>query len=132
MCVFRFVVWMCRLYREKGKLIAVKRTSFTKDRERERFHDEVMLHSMVNEADKTGRVVQLYDASPGMDENGEKAAFLKMEFLSGGSLRDLAKAYADEDRWMPFSMILRIAYDVATALQSTHAAHVIHRDLKRY
>lgn len=52
--------------------------------------------------------------------------YIIMEYVQGGSLRDLL----DQQPQLPIPRILSIAIDVADALTRTHRLNIIHRDLK--
>lgn len=52
--------------------------------------------------------------------------YLIMEFVEGGSLRDLL----DEQPMLPIERVLEIGLDLADALTRTHRLGIIHRDLK--
>lgn len=52
--------------------------------------------------------------------------YIIMEYVQGGSLRDLL----DAEPRLPIPRVLSIAIDVADALTRTHRLNVIHRDLK--
>ncbi|NDJ79078.1 MAG: tetratricopeptide repeat protein, partial [Chloroflexi bacterium] len=52
--------------------------------------------------------------------------YLVMEYVSGGSLRDLV----DEVGRVPVKRVLEIALDLADALTRAHRLHIIHRDIK--
>lgn len=58
------------------------------------------------------------------EENGEH--FLIMEYVAGGSLRDLL----DEHGALPIKRVLEIALDLADALTRAHRLKIIHRDIK--
>ncbi|HRQ39242.1 MAG TPA: protein kinase [Chloroflexota bacterium] len=52
--------------------------------------------------------------------------YIIMEYVQGGSLRDLL----DQQPQLPIPRVLSIAIDVADALTRTHRLNIIHRDLK--
>lgn len=52
--------------------------------------------------------------------------YIIMEYVQGGSLRDLL----DQNPQLPLPRVLSIAIDVADALTRTHRLNIIHRDLK--
>ncbi len=52
--------------------------------------------------------------------------YIIMEYVQGGSLRDLL----DQQPQLPLPRVLSIAIDVADALTRTHRLNIIHRDLK--
>jgi serine/threonine protein kinase/tetratricopeptide (TPR) repeat protein len=66
-------------------------------------------------------IVKLLDT---VEENGRH--YLVMEYVGGGSLRDLI----DEHARLPLEAVLNIALDLADALTRAHRLNVIHRDIK--
>ncbi len=52
--------------------------------------------------------------------------YLVMEYIGGGSLRELI----DREKKMPIKHVLNIALDLADALTRAHRLNIIHRDLK--
>lgn len=56
----------------------------------------------------------------------EQVSYLVMEYIEGGSLRDLL----DNDEPIPLQRILEISLDIADALTRSHRLQIIHRDLK--
>jgi serine/threonine protein kinase len=56
--------------------------------------------------------------------------YMAMVFMEGQDLRALLKDYAMRGKRMPNDEVLRIAQDVASALDYAHAQGVIHRDIK--
>ncbi|MBN1963329.1 MAG: protein kinase [Anaerolineae bacterium] len=59
-----------------------------------------------------------------LEEDGRH--YLVMEYVSGGSLRDLI----DRESRMPVERVLNIALDLADALARAHRLNIIHRDIK--
>ncbi|MBN1565031.1 MAG: protein kinase [Anaerolineae bacterium] len=59
-----------------------------------------------------------------VEENGQH--YLIMEYVSGGSLRDLI----DEQSRLPIEAVLNVALDLCDALTRAHRLHIIHRDIK--
>jgi serine/threonine protein kinase/tetratricopeptide (TPR) repeat protein len=59
-----------------------------------------------------------------VEENGKH--YLVMEYVSGGSLRDLI----DEQARLPLEGVLNVALDLADALTRAHRLNIIHRDIK--
>jgi serine/threonine protein kinase/tetratricopeptide (TPR) repeat protein len=66
-------------------------------------------------------IVKLLDA---VEENGKH--YLVMEYVGGGSLRDLI----DEQARLPLEAVLNIALDLTDALTRAHRLNIIHRDIK--
>ncbi len=66
-------------------------------------------------------IVQLLDA---FEDSGQH--YLVMEYVSGGSLRDLI----DEQSRLPLEGVLNVALDLADALTRAHRMNIIHRDIK--
>jgi tetratricopeptide (TPR) repeat protein/predicted Ser/Thr protein kinase len=66
-------------------------------------------------------IVKLLDAVEESDKQ-----YLVMEYVEGGSLRDLI----DEQSRLPLEAVLNIALDVADALTRAHRLSIIHRDIK--
>ena len=66
-------------------------------------------------------IVKLLDT---VEHNGQQ--FLIMEYVPGGSLRDLL----DQQPQLPLETVLWIALDLADALTRAHRLDIVHRDLK--
>ncbi|MCP2252237.1 serine/threonine protein kinase [Prauserella aidingensis] len=66
---------------------------------------------------------QGFDDTPGGEQ---RRAFLVMELVDGGTLRDLL----DERGALTLPQVLTIAEDVLSALGAAHAAGLVHRDVK--
>ncbi len=66
-------------------------------------------------------IVKLLDT---FEDNGQQ--FLVMEYVSGGSLRDLL----NKQPQLPLENVLWIALDLADALTRAHRLDIVHRDLK--
>ncbi|NJN55517.1 MAG: serine/threonine protein kinase, partial [Anaerolineae bacterium] len=66
-------------------------------------------------------IVKVFSA---VEEAGQH--YIIMEYVQGGSLRDLL----DQQPQLPIARVLSIAIDVADALTRTHRLNIIHRDLK--
>jgi len=58
------------------------------------------------------------------EENGKH--YLIMEYVTGGSLRDLI----DEQSRLPIEAVLNVALDLCDALTRAHRLNIIHRDIK--
>ncbi|MBN1681028.1 MAG: protein kinase [Anaerolineae bacterium] len=66
-------------------------------------------------------IVKILDT---IEEDGDH--YLVMEYVSGGSLRDLI----EQEGRLPIENILNIALDLADALARAHRMNIIHRDIK--
>jgi len=78
------------------------------------------------EAEAAGRlnhtnIVTIYDAGEEHD-----LAYMAMEYLPGDTLA----AHCSRDKLLPPAEVLRIAADIAAALDYAHAHDVVHRDIK--
>lgn len=60
----------------------------------------------------------------------ETLYYMAMVFLDGEDLRVTLKKYAERNQTMPHDDILKMARDVASALDYAHGQGVIHRDIK--
>jgi len=60
------------------------------------------------------------------EANGEKLAYLVMEFLEGESLKDLLK----NNPTPPLPFVVDVIQQVCSALQEAHDKGIVHRDLK--
>jgi serine/threonine-protein kinase len=87
----------------------------------QRLIDEARAVSLV---DHPG-LVEVFDC--GLDENG--TAYILMEYLNGETLGARLKAIHGRGR-LDFSVTLRIARQIASALAATHEKGIVHRDLK--
>lgn len=83
----------------------------------ERFQREAQLLRQLNHPN----IVRILDAVEEDDLH-----YLIMEYLPGGSLRDLLQRQSP----LPVERALDIALDLTDALTRTHRLHIIHRDLK--
>jgi eukaryotic-like serine/threonine-protein kinase len=90
----------------------------------ERFLSEIRTTARLNHP----HILALYDSGEANAEGPGNPAFLYyvMPFVDGESLRDRLT----RDRQIPSEEALRIATDVADALEYAHAHEVIHRDIK--
>lgn len=69
-------------------------------------------------------IVKLLNNIEDKEENNTR--YLVMEYVEGGSLRDLM----DQRKALPIKQALRIALELADALAHAHHLNIIHRDLK--
>jgi len=65
----------------------------------------------------------LYDIGDASVAPGESVRFLVLEYLEGETLADRLRKSA-----MPFDQVLRVATDVADALEKAHRAGMVHRE----
>ncbi|MBZ0276098.1 MAG: serine/threonine protein kinase, partial [Anaerolineae bacterium] len=56
--------------------------------------------------------------------------YMAMSFIEGKDLRHVLKSFSRSKTFMPYGQVLRIIYDMASALDYAHSAGVIHRDIK--
>ena len=107
--------------RRLDRLVAIKflAPDGATDRDRRRrFLDEARAASALNHPG----IVTIYDVA---EDTGDSVAFIAMELVSGETL-----ASALQRQRFPAAEVLRIAIQVADALDAAHSAGVIHRDLK--
>jgi serine/threonine protein kinase/Tfp pilus assembly protein PilF len=111
--------------RRLGRLVAIKFLSAeaASDRDRRRrFLDEARAASALNHPG----IVTIYDVADSVEHDvTDAAAFIAMELVSGETL-----ASAMHQRRLPSADAVRIAIQIADALDAAHSAGVIHRDLK--
>lgn len=106
---------------ESGEWVAIKHLKpellAANPRQLERFDREGELLRQLNHPN----IVKVLAAAA---EDGQH--YIVMEYVQGGSLRDLL----DKDPQLPLPRVLSLAIDVADALTRTHRLNIIHRDLK--
>lgn len=56
--------------------------------------------------------------------------YMAMAFIEGRDLRQILKEYIRQEKRLPYSQIVKIARDIANALDYAHKNGVIHRDVK--
>ncbi len=111
---------------ERGPAVAVKRLKpepAADTRERERFHREAVITSLV---DHPG-VVAVY----GLGETEEGLPFYAMQQIEGGTLCDLLRERGPRvsDRiWM--DRLLEVFADICNTVAYAHDRQIVHRDLK--
>ncbi|MCA9978831.1 MAG: serine/threonine protein kinase, partial [Anaerolineales bacterium] len=71
-------------------------------------------------------IVAIYD----FDVYGENTYYLVMEYVSGGSLKDKLTDLAQKGERMPLAQAVKLARQVAEALDYAHSRQMIHRDVK--
>ena len=71
-------------------------------------------------------IVQVY--STGVTSQGQP--YIAMQYISGGSLRDLLRDWAAQNKVAPAAQALAVAHHLASALNVAHQAGIVHRDLK--
>src|SRR5574341_1154974 len=74
---------------------------------------------------KHPNIIQIHD----FDHEGN-AAYMVMEFVDGGTLKDRLEKLGRERTLMPLEDALRIIGDVGAALSFSHKRGMIHRDIK--
>ena len=67
-------------------------------------------------------IVPVFDGG----ETGDGTYYIAMEYLPGGTLRDLIAS----GRTLPPRAVVEVALEIAEALQAAHTRGVIHRDIK--
>lgn len=60
----------------------------------------------------------------------DDVAYIAMEFIRGGSLRDHLQRLQKRQRFLPLEQALQIGYQIAEALHYAHQRGLIHRDVK--
>ena len=106
------------------RIVALKviRSGFSEDPEfLERFKREARAVARLDHPN----IVQVYDF-----DQVEGRAFLAMQFLDGGTLRDRIVQLAREGKLLPQGDVAHVIEQVAAALAYAHSAGVIHRDVK--
>jgi serine/threonine protein kinase len=56
--------------------------------------------------------------------------YMAMQFIDGRDLKSIIRTYAENKSYLPYTDVLRIIRDIASALDYSHAEGVIHRDIK--
>lgn len=90
---------------------------------RERFQREARAIAKLNHPNIVG--VYQFGTDP------ESALYyMAMAFIEGRDLRQILKEYIRQEKRLPYSQIVKIARDIASALDYAHKNGVIHRDVK--
>ncbi len=71
-------------------------------------------------------IVNIYMAGMTPDQR----PYLAMQYVSGGTLKDLLKKLYDNGRQLPVRDSLKLVHQVADALDAAHRAGIVHRDIK--
>lgn len=117
---------MATVYKARCKLL--NRFVAIKVLKEEYANDEVFVNRFKTEAQSAAalthpNIVSVYDV--GQEENG-KINYIVMELLETKTLKD----YIEENGAFSNEMTLKIAAQIASALEAAHRAHIIHRDIK--
>lgn len=107
-----------------GRTVAIKTMALSRE-----FEDEALVEvreRFFREAETAGRldhpnIVTVYDAGEEQD-----LAYIAMDYLKGVSLAEFCKS----DNLLPPGEALRVAAQVADALDYAHSQNVVHRDVK--
>jgi predicted Ser/Thr protein kinase len=107
-----------------GRLVAIKTLALSSEFEGQDLKD--VRERFFREAETAGRlqhpnIVTIFDAGEELD-----LAFIAMEFLKG---QDLGQ-HTTPEQLLPVATVLRIARQVAQALDYAHSHNVVHRDIK--
>ena len=108
-----------------GRSVAIKRLRpdlVTNAVFRSRFHREALAAGRLDHP----AIVAVYDAGEERDATGTAVPFIVMELIEGRSLRD---ALHEEGKLSP-GRALEVAAVVLDALACSHAAGIVHRDIK--
>lgn len=111
-----------------GKQVSLDREVAVKVLAAELADDPLFLERLEREARTMARlrhpnIVAVHD----FQKLGEGGAAIVMEFIEGGSLRDLLCRHPNG---LPVDEALRIIRQIAAGLEAAHASGVIHRDMK--
>lgn len=115
---------MAEVYKAKchllNRYVAVKilKSEYAKDETFvKRFRREAQSAAALTHAN----IVSVYDVGAEGDIN-----YIVMELLESKTLKD----YIEEHGAMPSDLVLKISAQIASALETAHKAHIIHRDIK--
>ncbi len=70
-------------------------------------------------------IVRVYDFG-----DSEHGLFIAMEYIGGGTLRDLIRTVRQKNRFIQIDQIIQIGVHIAEALDYAHNFGVVHRDVK--
>ena len=70
-------------------------------------------------------IVRVYDFG-----DSEHGLFIAMEYIGGGTLRNLIRAVRQKSRFIQIDQVIQIGVHIAEALDYAHSFNVIHRDVK--
>ena len=117
---------MATVYKARCKLL--NRFVAVKVLKQEYANDEMFVKRFKTEAQSAAalthpNIVSVYDV--GQEDDG-KINYIVMELLETKTLKD----YIEENGALNNEMTLKIAAQIASALEAAHKAHIIHRDIK--
>lgn len=87
-----------------------------------RFQQEARAMAALNHPN----IVGVYD----FDQYQEDTYYLVMEYVDGGTLKDMLEGLTKNKERLPLETAIRIAREVADALAYAHRRHMVHRDIK--
>ncbi|MCP5094217.1 MAG: protein kinase, partial [Chloroflexi bacterium] len=98
---------------------------------RELAEDETFIARFNREALSVARlhhpnIVQIYTAGTTAD----KRPYLAMQYVSGGTLKDILQKLHKRNQRLPVRDTLRLIRQIADALDTAHQAGIVHRDIK--
>ncbi|MFK7803959.1 MAG: protein kinase [Anaerolineae bacterium] len=70
-------------------------------------------------------IVRVYDFG-----DSEHGLFIAMEYIGGGTLRNLLRTVRGKNRFIQIDQVLQIGVHIAEALDYAHSYNVVHRDVK--
>ena len=89
--------------------------------------DDELARQFMSEASLVGKLSHAHIASILEASAGADPAYIAMEYVSGGTL----KQYAAADRLLPTDRLMQIAFKTCGALDYASKKGIVHRDLKR-
>ncbi|MCA9935476.1 MAG: protein kinase [Anaerolineales bacterium] len=87
-----------------------------------RFHREARTVAKLDHPN----IIQVYNI--GLTPGGQP--YLAMQYIDGGSLRDVLRELGQRGKLMPTAQVLSIMRQMADALRVAHQAGIVHRDIK--